>query len=410
MSGIGSILKNYGVQMESKALDTFGAAVGNYAKQAGLGPLADIAQQSIRNKGLTVNSIGGVASALGIQGIDGLLGTNPGWQSSKYAADLVAFAPKHRFIFKVKFIFNPPYANHINREFMYLVKDIDKPKVTFDYQDVNMYNFKTKVLTSITHEPLSMTFIDDIQNKVLDFFNAYRVAHSPVASLTYEQKAMMENAGMDFYQPGSGGLSSASMGILADGQKNILSHIEVVQVYAHGTRQNVFIFTNPKIENFDFDNLSHEGGDGNSMAVRFAYDALYVYDTATVGTPSPAWGTSDILGNQEVGAATPFGNSQMGDSSIFGGISKSIGGVLDAIGKPISAVTSAFGSILNTATGAVGKVVSSATSELTYLRDNVVKTTMNRVDSMLDVSGTKKAVATIGQESFKIADSFKKLF
>lgn len=380
MADVSNLLNGYGVQLERKALGTFGAAVGDYGKQAGLGPLADIAQSSINNKGLTVKTIGGVASALGIQGLDGALGMKHEWQSSKYASDLVAYAPKHRFIFKVKFIFNEPYSTMMNREFMYVVKDIDKPTVHWEYEDVNMYNFKTKVLRSIKHEPLNMSFHDDIQNKVLDFFNMYRLAYSPVSALNYNNKAIMETSGMDFYQPGAGGASGASMGILANGQKNVLSHIEVVQVYAHGTRQNVFIFTNPKIEYFDFDNLSMESSEGNSVAVSFAYDSLYIYDDLTNGTPSPAWGAADILGNKENGGRTQFGNQLMGGDAVGkrggGGV---MGGFSDALGKPISAINSAFGFI-----GDVGKemgnIVSSATSELTSLTKSTLASAMSGIN------------------------------
>jgi hypothetical protein len=380
MSDVGNLLKGYNVQLESKALGTFGAAVGDYAKQAGMGPLADIASSSINNKGLTIKTVGGLASAFGVQGIDGALGMKHAWQSSTYASDLVNFAPKHRFIFKVKFIFNEPYSNSINREFMYVVKEIDKPTVHFEYEDVNMYNFKTKVLKSIKHEALNMVFHDDIQNKVLDFFNSYRLAYSPISSLNYNQKAIFEQAGMDFYAPGSGGASSASMGLLAGGNRNVLSHIEVTQVYAHGTRQNVFIFTNPKIESFDFDNLSMESSEGNSLAVSFAYDALYIYDDITNGTPSPAWGKSDILGNREVGSRNQFGNQLIGGDSVGKRASSIFGGVSDALGNPISAITSAFGEAAGNIKKEINGIISSATSEVESLAKSTLAAARSGID------------------------------
>lgn len=378
MSDASKILKGYGVQLESKALNQFGAAVGDYAKQAGMGPLADIARSSIINKGLTVKTLGGLASAVGLNNLDNVLGNKHEWQSPKYAADLVQYAPKHRFIFKVKFIFNEPYSTAINREFMYVVKEVDKPTVHFEYEEVNMYNFKTKVLKSIKHESLNMSFHDDIQNKVLDFFNAYRRAYSPISNLTHDQAAVFEDSGMNFYEPGTGGINSGSMGLLANGNKNILKYIEVIQVYAHGTRQNTFVFTNPKIESFDFDNLSMESSEGNSLAVQFAYDALYVSDEATVGTPAPAWGASDILGNQEVGSRNQFGNQTMGDDNAIGKRPEggALSGFADALGKPISAITSAFGDIQKTAKG----VISSATSEI----DKLTKSTLGAVTPVIN--------------------------
>jgi hypothetical protein len=308
MSDISNVLHGYGVQLESKAVDTFGAAVGDYARQAGLGPLSDVAMSSVLNGQPTINTVGGVLDLFGLNSVDDLLGNKNVWQSSKYAADLIAYAPKHRFIFKVKFVFNSAYAN-INREFMYVVKQIDKPKVTFEYEDVNMYNYHTKVLKSIRHEPLQMIFHDDIQNKVLEFFNAYRTAYSPISTMGPGQVAMFENAGMDFYEPGTEGRNSASMGLLEDDNKTVLKYIEVIQVYGHGTRQNSFFFINPRIENFDFDNLDHEHSDGNALSVSFNYDALYISGGVTPqGTPAPAWGQSDILGNTERAGGKTIGN------------------------------------------------------------------------------------------------------
>lgn len=317
MSDISNVLKGYGVGLEQKAVGTFGAVVGNYTKNAGLGELSDPLTQSVLNGKPTITSVGGVLSLFGIASIDGLLGNRNVWQSPKYAADLIAYAPKSRFIFKVKFYFNPPYG-HINKEFMYVVKSIDKPKVTFEYEDINMYNFRTKVLKSIRHEPLQMQFHDDIQNKVLDFFNTYRTAHSPISSTSSEQSSQYENMGMEFYEGGAQGVSSASMGILENGQKSILNRIEILQIYGHGTRVNTFVFNNPRIENFDFDNLDHELSEGNALVVSFNYDSLYIKDDVTHGNPMP-WGQADILGNSETPAGGKIIGSGMGSSIVGGG-------------------------------------------------------------------------------------------
>ena len=355
---ISNLVSGYGVGLEQKALSQFGAAVGNFSDKPGSGALANTNFNAF-NTQPPGSPTTGVASTSGFQstnrfGPTGGSGASQTWQSSKYAADLVAYAPKHRFIFKVKFIFKDPYSR-INSEFMYVVKEIDKPKVTFEYEDVNMYNFKTKVLKAIRHESLNMQFHDDIQNKVLDFFNAYRLAYSPVSSLLPLQAPMMENAGMDFYAPGSGGVSSASMGILEGGKINVLSHIEIAQIYAHGTRQNIFIFTNPRIEQFDFDNLSHDATDGNALTVSFNYDALYIKDEATSGTPEYSWGATDILGNKESAPRTQFGNQLMGGDVT----NRSTGGFgsTDALGRATSSFSTAFPSA-----GSIRGVTSSAST------------------------------------------------
>lgn len=367
MSDVSNVLNGYGVQLEGKAHDTFGAVVGDYTRQSGLGALSDPIMASVINGQPVVRTVGGVLDLFGLNTIDGLLGTQKFWQSPTYAADLVAYAPKHRFIFKVKFVFNDPYSR-INKEFMYVVKQIDKPKVTFEYEDINMYNFRTKVLKTIRHEPLQMMFHDDIQNKVLDFFNAYRVAHSPVSSMSYNQAAKLESAGMDFYQPGLLGRNSASIGVLENNQKNILNRIEVIQVYAHGTRQNTFIFTNPRIENFDFDNLDHEGSEGNALSVSFNYDTLYIKDDVTRGTPAPIWGKSDILGNSERSNPKTLGNN----------IGNTISNVVSSIPNMFSSVGSVIKSAFPTPTN---KAVSS-----NYSVNDIGNSTLSKVKPSVNQS------------------------
>jgi len=305
MSDLSSLLTNASIQQQSTSV--FGSSVQNFNNQQSLSQLYDASgSNGIFSSG--ASSPTGIPSGVSTANTSG----NGVWNSIRYAADLVKFQPKFRFLFKVKFIFNDPYSSQFNREFMYVIKEIDKPKVTFEYEDVNMYNFKTRILKSIKHEPLNMVFHDDIQNKVSDFFNAYRTAYSPVSSLSYSQSSLFETSGMSFTTPGTTGTYSASMGLLAGGNKNILNYIEVVQVYANGSRMNTFIFSNPKIESFDFDNLTHESSEGNSLACSFSYDALYMMDSPTSGTPLYAWGQSDIIGNAESVGRTPFSYTLMG--------------------------------------------------------------------------------------------------
>lgn len=343
MADLSSLLPSYDVNLEQAAVAKFGAVAADFSSQ-NLSQMTDdsnsLFTHSSDDSTASPSASASANSARGGQSVSNRLGSGT-WQSSRYAADLVQYAPKHRFIFKVKFIFNDPYSRSANREFMYVVKEIDKPKVTFEYDEVNMYNFKTKILKSIKHEVLQMSFHDDIQNKVVDFFNTYRTAHSPVASLTNDNNRFFEDAGMNFQVPGqpSSGIYSASMGVLANNQRNMLSHIEVVQVYGHGTRQNVFIFSNPRIESFDFDNLSHESSEGNGCTVSFNYDALYIKDEATSGTPEYSWGQSDIVGNTDATSRNQFGNALMGADNSTGN-SKLLSS--DALGNSIGTTASSF--------------------------------------------------------------------
>ena len=86
---ITNLLRSNGVGVESQAHNVFGAAVDDYVAQG-----MNLARENIVPP----------PPEIPFSGI---------WTSSQYASDLVRFAPKHRFMFRVKFSFAPDYAQMI---------------------------------------------------------------------------------------------------------------------------------------------------------------------------------------------------------------------------------------------------------------------------------------------------------
>lgn len=280
------------LQLEQTAHEKFGNTVEDFSRQSSKLTPSGLDQNSVGIQNVTGTPSGG-AQRNGKESV---------WQSVQYAGDLVALAPKHRFLFKVHFHFNPPYVGDRDQSiFSYLIKSISRPKISFEYTDINMYNYRTKVLTNIKHEPVTIDFYDDIGNNVQEFFNTYRRAYSPIARTKVETTSVMfEETGMDFDSPNPyttlGGEYSASMGSLEGNAVNILHYIELEQYFAHGTQKNIFKFINPRVELFDFDESTHEGQELHSLKVTFNYDALII-DTDSAKTPTKgAFGKHDIMG------------------------------------------------------------------------------------------------------------------
>ena len=286
-----SLLPGVNLNLEKTAYDMFGGAVRDFGGRA-------------------IGSIGGdiLRSEIGNDEGEGALPFSGSWQSTRYAADLIQYAPKHRFMFKVEFKFNPTYVEKLmgGREknaFTFLVKMVDRPKVEFVYEDVNYYNFRTKVLKEIRHDALAMTFIDDIGNNTTDFFNAYRKSYSPISRNAFPtglDPRLAATTGMNFSFPLiENQQDTAARGFLANNAINVLDSVIIRQIFAHGTRMCEYTFHNPRILRFDFDEVNHETGEGNGLSVQFDYDALYVSEMMNPdGTPSPMWGKTDILGNR----------------------------------------------------------------------------------------------------------------
>lgn len=286
-----SLLPGVNLNLEKTAYDMFGGAVRDFGGRA-------------------IGSIGGdiLKSVVGNEEGEGAAPFSGAWQSTRYAADLIQYAPKHRFMFKVEFKFNPTYVEKLmgGREknaFTFLVKMVDRPRVEFVYEDVNYYNYRTKVLKEIRHDALSMTFIDDIGNNTTDFFNAYRKSYSPISRNAFPtglDPRMAAMTGMNFSFPLiENQQDTAARGFLANNAINVLDSVIIRQIFAHGTRMCEYTFHNPRILRFDFDEVNHETSEGNGLSVQFDYDALYVSEMKnTDGTPAPMWGKTDILGNR----------------------------------------------------------------------------------------------------------------
>lgn len=215
------------------------------------------------------------ASTLLTQALGGgeAVSTTPGdWTSTGYANDLVNHQPKFKFLFKVLF------SGFATRDFYYYVHTVDKPRVRFNHQEVNFYNFRSKVLTSVTFEPLSVTFLDEIGNSVNEFFSAYMATQS--------------GQGGGGVGTNNGFTKSSSSLPYKNGYAQGTS-ITIEQVFGNGTSSNRFIFTNPRIESFDFDELSMEENGGSTMTVMFHYDGIQC--TTVAQSTLYSWGNTDLL-------------------------------------------------------------------------------------------------------------------
>lgn len=347
---ISSLLRSNGVGLESQAYNVFGAAVDDYVAQG-----MNLARENIVQSPQEVPFSGT-------------------WTSSQYASDLVRFAPKHRFMFRVKFSFSPDYAQMILDEgikdlsmFNYMIKQIDKPTVVFDYEPVNFYNYRTKVLKSIDHQQITMTFYDDIGNNVFAFFDAYRKAYSPISrintsipTIASTPKSMQEQ-GMDFKDPSTKEWYAASIGPLKNNSINVLYKMEVYQIFGHGQFANIFTFLNPRILQFDFDDMDHEGGNGNLLTVQMEYDALST-TTKSIGGQRSIPGLSQSLPHEIRPTYTNAPGSGAGSLSPFG--DRILGGIINVGSKNLGIATSqAIQKTLGPGSGYIGYSTGSIISD-----------------------------------------------
>jgi hypothetical protein len=213
-------------------------------------------------------------------------------EASPYAVDLIARAPKYKFLFVVQFLPNAAYSALSAADFgpldmAFTIKKSTRPNIKFVHDDVNYYNFRTKVATKTEFEEMTMSFHDDTMNFATQFYTAYLRAMSPITGLTPEERFNIEEKGMDFVgntlkakeiiKNIDGNRYSASHGLLAGDNKEIFNEIRIYHLFDFGNRMTVYRFMNPRIGHLAPDDLDMSvGNEGSELSLSFNYDSVYV--------------------------------------------------------------------------------------------------------------------------------------
>lgn len=312
MPDIKQLLKSSGINAERTATELFGNAVEDFAS----GPI------NRQLKGL-----------FGVPEGPQPVNRNDGsWYSTSYAHSLAnsQFRPKLKFLFRVEFLFKPEVLAQFGaqsaewaKNFAFMIKSVDRPKVDFEYDEINQYNFRTKVLKQIKHRALTMTFMDDVGNNVHEFFRFMMMVHSPITRRSIGASFDISSAyarysagsGMKFSNSPTVTNDFAHRGAVGTDIGNVIQAIKVTQMFMqpgktasdldNGAKEVAFFFINPRIESFDLDDVNHETSDVNLFTMSFDYDFMVMSDMRTL-QPVPAGKGMPPVGSAP-GEASPTG-------------------------------------------------------------------------------------------------------
>ena len=202
---------------------------------------------------------------------------------SPWATDLINLAPKHKFMFVVEFQFTENYVSAFSDlEFAFVIKRSTRPNINFEYEDINYYNFRTKVLKKSEYQPMTMTFYDDMLDNALRFYNRYLQIISPISrSVGDGTSQLFEESGMTFDQ--SGGTNSASINAVGDTTKTIIDYINIYHLIHAGRQVDVYRFDNPRLQTMQLDDLDMtDTGVGTEVTIEFNYDGLLIQPSMDV--------------------------------------------------------------------------------------------------------------------------------
>lgn len=225
-------------------------------------------------------------------------------EASPYAVDLIGRAPKFKFLFVVQFVPAPGYGPLGGQDFgpldmAFVVKRSSRPNLKFHHEDVNYYNFRTKVITKTEFEDMNMSFHDDTLNLGTQFYHSYMRAMSPITGIEASgaQPDLLEQGGMDFVgntlaenqiiNQIAASKYAASSGTLVNDQKQVFSEIRIYHLFDNGNRMNVWRFFNPRISALNLDDLDMANGtEGSEITLSFNYDSLFLDPDVSLASDS----------------------------------------------------------------------------------------------------------------------------
>jgi hypothetical protein len=221
--------------------------------------------------------------------------------SRLFVQNFYRLAPKHGFLYFVRFRLNPEVANaeawrtsRQDLELGMLVKKCDLPKVTFEGGTVNAYNKKQPVYTKLTYQPVNMVLHDDNAGLVRSFWQLYYQYYSAdsysgganptpgAGTVNYINRYIRPTLRPNEQQiarsnPSAGNYSDttdpARYGLDSDPVAPLIRSIEIYQL----SRKNFFMHTliNPKIRAWNMDTVASDKKDLMEHNVTLEYEGIY---------------------------------------------------------------------------------------------------------------------------------------
>lgn len=242
---------------------------------------------------------------------------------SPYAEALAyEYAPKYKFLFIVEFIQNDfavngvPQTNRLNEtgnNAAFLIKTSTRPNMRIDYEDLNMYNYRTKVAKRTEYDPMTMTFYDDQQNNSTQFFTDLLNIHNPISRQPTSNQFSYEQNGLNFDSSSSASYGpiepiTDTTGNYPEHVKTPFSTIRLFHIFNYGLEMNVYHFVKPKITEIQSDDLDMASSEISEIQLQFSYDALRMETDVPVHLDAQSVSSGGTEGSYDVTKLTSLLN------------------------------------------------------------------------------------------------------
>lgn len=192
--------------------------------------------------------------------------------------------PKPKFLYYIRFVRSNAgtSGNDWAKGIGVLAKNIDRPKVNFETETLNQYNKKRVVQTRVEYEPVSFTFYDTVDNKVLHMFEDYFRYYYGDPNNTRNTDWSWDVMSAEMNQ------GSAGWGFIPPTGTNntyFFSHIELYYIY--GGYYSRYDLMNPKVKSFQPSDMSYTESDGAEITMQFEFEG-YAYQGNNIALSSQA--------------------------------------------------------------------------------------------------------------------------
>jgi len=171
----------------------------------------------------------------------------------------------------------------VRRSLVFNVKQIDGPKINFQYDTLNQYNRKRNVYRRVDYDPVSVRFYDTMNNAALKLFRYLYELNLKDGRNRHRDYGGQDVHNRGLYQPNSLSLENDFINQHNFGLESSISNttypIKSLDLFlVHGSRYNLIRFVHPKIIAMDHDVLTYEASGPIELGMQFAYETV-VYET-----------------------------------------------------------------------------------------------------------------------------------
>ena len=170
------------------------------------------------------------------------------------------------------------------------IRSVELPKYSIETEVINSWNIRHHVPTRINFEPISISFVDTIDNRFLTFIKSYM----NVISGSFQPAKESFRTGF--------GDNPFGIKKLDTGKDAPIDKIEITQFYGSDNKRTTTLWR-PKIVDIQHDTLDYSASEAVTWQIGFRYESVTYDDGKTKGSTPSAVTQAQTAGNP---ASKPF--------------------------------------------------------------------------------------------------------